>query len=49
MYDDLRDALGAATECVIETDGRILPVIDHWIREGNSGVPMTQLHLVTSR
>jgi hypothetical protein len=49
MYDDLRDALSAATECVIETDGRILPVIDHWVRERNSGVPMTQLHLVTSR
>lgn len=49
MYDDLRDALDTATECVIETDGRILPVIGHWVREGNSGVPMTQLHLVTSR
>jgi hypothetical protein len=49
MYEDLRDAFATATECVIETDGRILPVIDHWVREGNSGVPMTQLHLVTSR
>jgi hypothetical protein len=49
MYSDLRDAVGSATECVIETDGRILPVIDHWVRDENSGVPMTQLHLVTSR
>jgi hypothetical protein len=49
MYDDLRDAFGNATACVIEADGRMLPVIDHWVREGNSGVPMTQLHLVTSR
>jgi hypothetical protein len=49
MYDDLQVAFGAATECVIETDGRILPVIDHWVRETDSGVPMTQLHLVTSR
>jgi len=49
MYDDLRSAFGAATECVVETDGRILPVIDHWVREADSGVLMTQLHLVTSR
>lgn len=49
MYDDLRNAFSAATECVIETDGRILPVIDHWVREGSSGAPMTQLHLMTSR
>ena len=49
MHNDLRSALGAATECVVETDGRILPVIDHWVRETDSGVLMTQLHLVTSR
>jgi hypothetical protein len=49
MYDSLRNAFAAATECVIETDGRILPVIDHWVRERNSGVSMTQLHLVTGR
>ena len=49
MYDDLRDAFDNATTCAIETDGRILPMIDHWVRDGNSGVPMTQLHLVTSR
>ena len=49
MYDDVRHALSAVSECVIETDGRTLPVIEHWVREGKSGVPMTQLHLVTSR
>jgi hypothetical protein len=49
MYHDLRDPLLNAAECFIETDGLLLPVIDHWVREGNTGVPMTQLHLVTSR
>jgi hypothetical protein len=49
MYADVRHQLSSVTECVIETDGRTLPVIDYWVRQGRSGVPMTQLHLVTSR
>ena len=49
MYDDLRDAIGEASQCLVETDGDLLPVIDHWVSEGNLGMPMTQLHLVTSR
>jgi len=49
MYDEIRNLLDGATERVIETDGRVLPVIDHWVRERGSGAPMTQLHLVTNR
>ena len=49
MYDDLRDTIGEASQCLVETDGDLLPVIDHWVSEGNLGMPMTQLHLVTSR
>jgi len=46
MYDDLRPLLATASSCVIEDGQKRLPVIDHWVRSGNSGVPMDQLHLI---
>jgi hypothetical protein len=49
MYEDLQGPLQSASKLLVETDGRILPVIDHWVRDRKSGVPMTQLHLMTSR
>ena len=49
MYNYVRHELSDVSECVIETDGRTCPVVDQWVREGKSGVPMTQLHLETSR
>ena len=48
-FEDIREPLQSASELFIETDGTVLPVIDHWVRERRSGVPMTQLHLMTSR
>lgn len=49
MYTDLQPLLENVTECVVESDGRLLPVIDHWFRDRGSGALMSQLHFVTSR
>ena len=46
MFADLAPFLGAARECAIEVDGRLLPIIDHWVRDVPSGAPIAQLHIV---
>jgi hypothetical protein len=46
QYKDVRQALGTAGSCVVDVDGRDMPVIDYWVRPENSGAPMAQLHLV---
>lgn len=46
MYDNLRPLLATASSCVIEDGRDRLSVIGHWVRSGDSGVPMAQLHLI---
>ncbi|MGH9089757.1 MAG: hypothetical protein ACRDZR_00010 [Acidimicrobiales bacterium] len=45
---DLREAFGAAKSCTVECDGRMLPVIDYWTISQESGVLMSQLHVVVA-
>ena len=40
--------LDSCAYLLVNDEGRLLPVIDHWVRKQESGSMMTQLHLVVA-
>lgn len=48
MFAELRPLLQSCSSLVVEDEGQVLPVIDYWVREQQSGAMTTQLHLVAA-
>ncbi|HUX86332.1 MAG TPA: hypothetical protein VMW65_04970, partial [Chloroflexota bacterium] len=48
MFAELRPLLDSCASLLVKDEGRLLPVIDHWVRKQESGAMMMQLHLVVA-